>query len=121
MANWFTDRIATGVSLLKCNAGNTVSLTQGAATIEGLVALKTNAEHPTIDQEGFPTSITTVDWAIQVSDLNGLTIRPGAVITETKCGVVARYEALPLGRNRQCTSPKGNTGIMLTIHTKQVT
>lgn len=121
MANMLQRGAAWLGSQLQTHAGLTVSLSQGATTIEGLTASRVHHEHDAIDNEGFITKVATWDWTIVAADLNGLEVRKGATITEVCSGVTRRYQVLPVGRDKPCVEPKDSSGILLTLHTKQVT
>jgi hypothetical protein len=121
MANMLQRGAAWLGSQLQAHAGRCISLTQGTTTIEGLVVSVAKHEHDAIDREGFITKVSTFDWTIVAADINGMELRPGAVITETLCGVTKRYEAMAIGSNKPCVEPKDSSGILLVLHTTQVT
>lgn len=105
---------------LQAHAGRVVTLEQGGTTIEDLNASVVSHEHEVFDQEGFLVKVLSFDWTIVAEDLDGLELRVGAVITETIGAVTSKYEAMPLGRDKPCVERKDSSGILLTLHTKQV-
>lgn len=112
--------MATLGSLLQNHAGRTVTLTQGGTVITDLQAPVSMEEHDVVDDEGFLTKAASIDWTIVVADLDGLELRAGAIISERVGCVTKNYEAMPLGRDRPCVEPKDNSGVMIILHTKEV-
>lgn len=101
---------------LQTHTGRPVVLNQ-ASTELPLVATMALQEYDVVDEGGFPTKFRSSDWTIKAADLAGLVIRDGAEITDVESGEV--YAALPIDK-RPCCERLDSSGILLTVHTKQV-
>jgi hypothetical protein len=101
---------------LKDAAGIAVTLVQGATELEitGTVTLNT---YDVFDvAEGHPTTFLAHDWTFTAADLEGLTVRDGATITDADENV---YEALPLDK-RPCFERLDSSGLLVVVHTKLI-
>jgi hypothetical protein len=113
-ASWLGGQLQTA-------AGRTVSIRQGAQFVSGITAWMEGKEYQVADAEGFLTSVQACNWTFVRADLDaaGITLREGAIITETLNGVAREYSAMPIG-NLPCVEEDFDTsGILLMIHTKR--
>lgn len=100
---------------LKSAAGRSVTLTQGATTL-AITSWHARHEYEVVDEQGLPEKVASYDWSIVEEDLDGLVLRPGATITDGS----AVYEAMAIG-TRQCVERLDSSGVLLTLHTRQIT
>lgn len=121
MGNMLEDGAAWLGEQLQAHAGRTVNIRQGKQTVSGIVATLAMKEYKIAGVDGFETEVTSCDWTFVRADLDtaGLVFRTGAVIEETVAGVLKKYEAMELG-DRPAAEDLDTSGILITLHTKQV-
>lgn len=108
---------------LKTAAGVSVTYARGPLSVS-LTAVPTLHEYEVVDDEGFGIVMLSRDYLVHTEDLvlGGSEIAPraGDRITETVGGVVDTYEVMPLGQKKEY-EPADSDGLLLLVHTKQVT
>ena len=120
MANVLQTGAAWLGSQLSTHAARTITIVQGQRLLDAVSSWCSRQEYTIEDSEGFTTSIVSFDWQFVASDLpSDFTFRDGAILQETLNGKVQKYEAMPLG-TQGCCERLDDSGILLTVHTKQV-
>lgn len=115
-----TNLMQTGAALLgtqlKSVAGRVVTIRQGSTTLSVTAASVLRQEHEVMDREGFMTRIESFDWTLVTADLEGLSIRAGAELSEADG---SKYEVMPLG-DMPPVVPSDTSNLLQIVHTKKV-
>lgn len=104
---------------LKPVGGRTVAIRQGSRVLTGIVATPVEQVYEITDDEGQPTSVVMTDWTIVAADLGGLALREGCELHETLHGEPTVWEAMPVGK-LEAVHNFDTSGVLLTVHTKQI-
>lgn len=102
-------------------AGRMVTVRQGGVSTESITAWHELVGYDVVDQDGFSTSVESFDWRFVAADLpTGFVFRDGALIVEEIAGGLTNvFEVMPIG-TKKCSEKADSSGVLLTVHSKQV-
>lgn len=104
-------------------AGTEFRIRRGGDTSEPIKGTLTIATYEVADTETLTLiRVRSIDWVIQQSLIviegKSIELRPGDEFEATAGG--KRYEVMPVGK-RPCWEPHDANGVMLVVHTKEIT